>query len=260
MRKIRKQAHTILIICEGENTEPSYFQGIKDKILEEAIWTEGVAITILPEPKTAEIIDEKPSKYKTERKKRTIEGEKEEIKGVPPLKYIQKGIQALENFTEVWAIFDHDNHPARKEAFELAENEEIDGKKVQIAFSSIAFELWVLMHFEQCATVFEKSECRKTEKRAGRKDKHIHLECNSGQHAEDCYGTKCIGGYLRNKGYLSESTKNKSSLFPVLEKNLATAFTNAAWLRQQVMHENKPIYELKTYTDVDKLVAYLLKI
>ncbi len=259
MRKIRKQIHSILIICEGENTEPSYFQGIKDEILKEDIWSEGVSITIFPTPKIEENTEEKPSKYKTERKKRSLEGEKEAIKGIPPLKYIQKGIEELPTYDEVWAVFDHDNHPTRKEAFELAKNEEVAGKKVQIAFSSIAFEIWVLMHFEQCATIFQKSECRKTEKRAGKKDKHVPLECNSGKYAEDCYGTKCVGGYLRHKEYLTESTKNKTSLFPLLKEKTEVACKNAAWLRHQEKSD-KPIYALESYTDVDKLVAHLLKI
>ncbi len=110
--------------------------------------------------------------------------------------------------------------------------------------------MWVLMHFEQCSKAFAKSECR-----IGRDI----LNCNSGEHPEDCYGTKCIGGYLRHKGYLPYSTKSRKSLFPVLEDKLDMARINSAWLKHQILNTNAPIYDSNPYTNVDKLVAQLLQ-
>ena len=49
-----KNAYTLLIICEGENTEPYYFQGIKDKILTGNVWAEDISISIRPEPKPSD--------------------------------------------------------------------------------------------------------------------------------------------------------------------------------------------------------------
>lgn len=253
MTKHKKAGYTILLVCEGENTEPYYFQGIRDLVEQDDIWIDPVKITIRPEPKHE---DEHPelseSKYKTPRRRRKLSGENTEIQsGEPPLKLIVKAQVELQSgaYDEVWAIFDHDNHPKRKEAFELA-GQAVDNKRVNIAFSSISFETWVLLHFERCLTAFEKAECRH--------GKDI-LGCNSGIHPNDCYGSKCLCGYLRQKNYVPFSTKGKQSLFPFLKSNLNQALINAAWLRYKVDAQRNQVYDLNPYTDVDRLVAHLLQ-
>ena len=62
-------------------------------------------------------------------------------------------------YDEVWVFFDKDGHPKAKEAFEMARITEIDGKKINIAFSSRCFEYYLLLHFEPLYRAFEKSEC-----------------------------------------------------------------------------------------------------
>lgn len=54
-----KSKYTILIICEGENTEPLFFNSIRDKIKDNKINIGEVELTLRPEPKTEDIEDEK---------------------------------------------------------------------------------------------------------------------------------------------------------------------------------------------------------
>ena len=58
------------------------------------------------------------------------------ITGAPPLKWVLYARQILsEGVDESWAVYDKDKHPKHEEA--LAEADKvIDGKKVNIAFSS----------------------------------------------------------------------------------------------------------------------------
>lgn len=245
----KTEGKTLLIICEGENTEPYYFNAIRDVIINEAI--QEITISIIPEPKLDDEEPEKTARHKTPRRKRQLANNDavDIITGQPPLKYVQRGQEELASgaYDEVWAVFDHDHHPARREAFELAERL-IDGKRVNIAFSSIAFEYWVLLHFEKNSTVFSTSACR---------DGKRSRNCGTHTHPEDCRGQRCINGYLASNQYVTFSTKIKRSLFPVLRHRLSFAKENAAWLRHMV-GETEPIWERSPYTDVDLLVSRLL--
>ena len=174
MRKPKEVTYSFLIICEGENTEPSFFNSIKDRIIDgiyQLTWLENknVSITIRPEPKedaeakTLSISNHKP--IRQTRRLNKSDGIVYIENNPLPLKFVNEGQEKLEDktFDEVWAVFDHDNHPARKEAFEKAKKV-IDGKVVKIAFSSIAFEYYLILHFERIHNAFLKSECRGSRK------------------------------------------------------------------------------------------------
>jgi len=174
MRKPKEVTYSFLIICEGENTEPSFFNSIKDRIIDgiyPLTWLENknISITIRPEPKedaeakTLPISNHKPIRQirRLNKSNGIVNNENNPL----PLKFVNEGQEKLEykTFDEVWAVFDHDNHPARKEAFEKAKKV-IDGKVVKIAFSSIAFEYYLILHFERIHNAFLKSECRGSRK------------------------------------------------------------------------------------------------
>lgn len=251
----RKSKYSILIICEGENTEPLFFGAIRDEIINGTYEIGDVEITIRPEPNTEEEEEpssvHKPARKKLQLRNATVGVEPLVIKGIPPLKWVKEGQSELEDgtFDEVWAVFDHDNHPARKEAFE-ASKEEINGKKVQIAFSSISFEYYLLLHFERIFRQFQKSECRVKKKL---------INCNSGVHENDCYGNICIGGYARKNQYWI-STKNNSSAFHLIKEKLEIGFENAAWLRyvSDSNFSNTPIYDRNPYLTTDTIVKRLV--
>ncbi|NJN77601.1 MAG: RloB domain-containing protein [Saprospiraceae bacterium] len=141
-----------MIICEGENTEPLFFKSILGFIEADKTRKLDTIVTLRPEPPAEdEKIESKPQKHKPARKTRKThkiekidkEEKTKKTEGYP-LNWVLEGKTELDDGTydEVWVVFDHDNHPRRKEAFEEAEIE-VNGRKVQIAFSSRSFEYYI---------------------------------------------------------------------------------------------------------------------
>lgn len=194
---------TIFIACEGKNTEPIYFEKIMEEIEEQDVY----ALTIYPD-------------------------KSEETHISHALGLVQEARSRINEFDEVWVVFDKNGYTKHKEAFDLA-NELINGKKVNIAFSSIAFEQWVLLHFIKSATPFAKSA-------------HIVEE-------------------LRAKGYFPEYEKKAYiDTYSFLKDKTLQAIENSAWLRHELEKSGSlptaRIYELNPYTDVEVLVRRLLGI
>lgn len=122
----RQSKYTLLIICEGKNTEPYFFHSIRDRILEGKYLNENIEIHIRPEVEEENDVEQKSVDYKPQRKSRQLlkgnKPVKAELRGVPPLKWVLAAQEELydETFNEVWVVFDNDGHPAKKEAFEKA--------------------------------------------------------------------------------------------------------------------------------------------
>ena len=202
-KKKRIPRTTIFIACEGSNTEPIYFERIKEKVEDSNL----LAITIYPDQS-----EENPKTH--------------------ALGLVEVARNRIDDFDEVWAVFDKNGYTKHEEAFALA-NRKINGKKVNIAFSSIAFEHWVLLHFEKNNTAYEKSK---------------HIEDNK---------------FKTNETYYPDYSKRATvDIYPMLQSRTKTAIQNASWLRfrQKNELETKPIYEINPYTDVDVLVRRLLDI
>lgn len=101
----------ILIVCEGEKTEPEYFKAFR--ISSAVIKIEGTGAN------TFSLVQKAIQIQKTARKNR-------------------------ETFDQVWCVFDHDDFPSENfnKALELAKK-----KNFHVAYSNEAFELWYLLHF-----------------------------------------------------------------------------------------------------------------
>lgn len=257
--------YTILIICEGENTEPLFFSSIRDALLSKEYDIGEVNINIRPEPKSDDTdnyeIDAIPhkSRRKTRQTKPAIVGDEPVVINAPlPLKWVLEAQKELEDGTcnEAWSVFDHDDHPARREAFEAA-NKEIKGTTVKLCFSSRCFEYYLLLHYERVFKCFESSECRDKNNSDPKKRKKI-IECSIENHIDDCHGQKCIGGYARSKGYWVSSKDGKST-FGLIKNQLETGFENSAWLRyaSDVIDSDKEIFDRNPYVTVDFLVKRL---
>ncbi|TXG34857.1 RloB family protein [Seonamhaeicola maritimus] len=203
MSKKRKPFRTIFIACEGKNTEPIYFERIKEEVEDNNEY----AITIYP--------DRSDDSHKSD-----------------PIGLICEAQKNINNYDEVWAVFDKDGYTKHKEAVELAEKE-IKGKKVNIAFSSISFEHWILLHFERSDYAFPKSA-------------NIILE-----------------KFQDNEKYYYEYDKKANiDIYPKIKSMTLNAIENAAWLRN-IQSENLktiPPFEVNPYTDVDVLIKRLLSI
>ena len=249
----------LLLICEGTKTEPNFFGSFSEdkdncKINKE--------IVILPKPSLTENdITLQIDRGNMRRKKRDLLGNKENEEspifyGPPPLNWVQSGIDKLNTYEEVWCIFDKDDHPKRKDAFELVEESRNDGKNIHIAFSSRCIEYYFLLHFEYLYKAFEKSECNE---KVDDKSYVFHCGLPDAVVGKACNGERCVNGYARIKGYWTES-KGNISLYPNLKDRLLLAILNAELLRRESwkLDNDTPIYDRNPYVTIDYLIARLL--
>ena len=101
-------ATTFLIVCEGERTEPNYFEAFRAA---------------------------------GDVRKITVKGE-----GYNTLSLVRRTIELADegDYDQVWCVFDRDSFPAQtfNAALELAAQ-----RGFYVAYSNEAFELWYLLHF-----------------------------------------------------------------------------------------------------------------
>ena len=253
-RKESRSSNTVIrIVCEGEKTEPRFFTALCEDYYSEKEDFDIRTIPIADIPEE-EIKNTTRGKYKG-KTRQVREGKDcpdEIITGPPPLKWVKKAKQLLKDgIDEAWAVYDKDNHPTHKEAFEEAE-EPIDGKKVNIAFSSRSFEYYLLLHFEYLYKEFNETDCG--EKINGKK---VIYRCGSNTNENDCHGENCINGYAREHGYWQDS--KREATYPIVKDRLLTGLINAARLRAESNHKtNAPIFERNPYTSVDRLIGRLI--
>jgi hypothetical protein len=203
-RKQLKQS--IYIVCEGTNTERIYFEEIaqQDDVFEK------YAVKVYPSEE---------DQIKAAKK------EGESIK-TDAMNLVKLAKQEINNYDEVWAVFDKDGYTKHEQAFSEAKKH-----GVNLAFSSIAFEHWILLHYEQYRTAFPKSQN--------------------------------VIDYLEQSDYFTGYSKKADILIYSRLKSLTkTAIENSAWLRMKMAQNlaacDHKIYELNPYTTVDKLVIKLL--
>ena len=100
----------VLIVCEGERTEPNYFEALKADL------RVSVNVEVIGLGQNTDSLVE-----------RTIELSQED------------------SYSAVWCVFDRDSFPAGRfnRAIQLAES-----NGIKVAYSNECFELWYLLHFE----------------------------------------------------------------------------------------------------------------
>ena len=115
---IREPLQRFLIICEGEKTEPAYFNGFR---------VPSVTIEIVGLAKA-------------------------------PLELVERADERQKegDYDQVWCVFDRDQVSAGlfQQALALAQR-----RKILIAYSNPAFELWFLLHFHSCVDALTAHEC-----------------------------------------------------------------------------------------------------
>jgi hypothetical protein len=149
--KIRQIRQRILILCEGTETEPNYFNSLRaDKLRNKH--SSGLRI-IVHETKintAKELIDEAIRLMKIARREDN-------------------------EYDEVWVVFDKDGYTKHPESFDRAK-----AKKISVAFSSPCFELWYYLHFKYSAAPVKDGDAM-----CKRLKEHI----NGYQKSEDYYNT-----------------------------------------------------------------------
>jgi hypothetical protein len=118
----------ILIVCEGQKTEPQYFKSfpVNKEIVEVMIPDTGGYNTDSLVKKAIELMEEDKKQNK--------------------------------EYNQVWCVFDRDYFPAQNfnNAFILAERNQI-----RIAYSNEAFEVWYLLHFHYYQDACPRKEYEK---------------------------------------------------------------------------------------------------
>lgn len=214
MNKNKNIKRSLYILTEGQ-TEEAYFSRIKEIMGDEDEWKYSVTVEV----------------------REIVEGSKQD-----PIGLVKEAKKSLKNYSEVWVVFDKDRERDNENsvAIELAIK-----SKIKVAFSSISFEEWVLLHFERNIKAFQRSDC---ESRSTKK-KPIICTCN---------GTICASTYIKQNFYPTY-VKGKAKLYDDLSDKRDIALEFAAWLK----YHHSPIanyHLLNPYTDVDNLVSQLFEL
>ena len=112
----------ILVVSEGEVTEPEYLRG-----LQRACRNPRVTIEVAPEHGDPKFLVEHAKRYK-ERAQTQADREKDDNLA----------------YDSVWCVFDRDEHPRFGEAIEMARD-----NGIRLAISNPCIELWLLLHFRE---------------------------------------------------------------------------------------------------------------
>lgn len=128
----RSERPIILIVCEGKNTERIYFQEFKKKKR-----YANINIQIPPTTKTDPLGLVKYAK-----------------------KYIQKNELELKNNDRAYCVFDCDYDGKKKESAirEAMSAAKKSGEILQMIISNPCFEIWYILHFENCPPAMTQAE------------------------------------------------------------------------------------------------------
>lgn len=209
MSKNKNIKRSLYILTEG-HTEQAYFSRISEILGDEDEWKYSVTVDV----------------------REILYGSKTD-----PVNMVKEAKKSQKSYDEVWVVFDKDRERDQQnlQAIELASK-----SKIKIAFSSISFEEWVLLHFEKSTTAFERSDCE-----------------SRGQQCA-CQGDICVSTYIKLNHYQTYK-KGKAKLYDDLSDKLDIALEFAAWLK----YHQSPItnyHLLNPYTDIDNLVIQLFEL
>jgi RloB-like protein len=122
---IRSPRRTFLILCEGERTEPEYLQALK----------------LHPSVRDVAAVDLRVQNRKGKSDPRTLVAIMAAAR--------RKAIDEEAEIDEFWCVFDVEwprNHPGLNDAVEQARQH-----CIEVAVSNPCFELWLILHFQDCS-------------------------------------------------------------------------------------------------------------
>ena len=177
------------------------------------------------------------------------------LRGPMPECWVDSGIAQLDVFSEVWVVFDKDDHPHHQQAFEKVRHQRHLHKNLNLAFSSRCFEMYLLQHFEYNTQAFLKSECH--ENRNG-KTRYFNCGLQSAIPGKACNGDKCINGYARSHGFWQNSKNGQAFSFI---RNLWYGIFNShrlKWHSLATQPNDTEVYLRNPYLDSYRLTLRLL--
>jgi hypothetical protein len=129
----REPKHRILVVCEGEQTEPRYFRDLQHYVRNPRVHVDALGPAGVPKTVVDVAIATRTEAEENAKRERDV--------------------NLL--WDEVWAVFDVDEHPRLAEACQLAA-----AKGVALAVSNPCFELWALLHFTEQHAHIERQKVR----------------------------------------------------------------------------------------------------
>lgn len=114
----REPKRRFVIFCEGEKTEPAYFNALRQH---------GSSALIEVKPLPAQGVPDTLTKNAVAEARRLR----------------REGPNSFEQRDEIWAVFDRDQHPKFDEAVQRCES-----NRVGVGRSNPCFEVWLILHFE----------------------------------------------------------------------------------------------------------------
>lgn len=125
----RQPRKRLLVLCEGEVTEPKYLNAFKHEHRSQLVEVEVIGEGVDPKSIVEHAIKRKKGAEKEAKRRHD-----------PYLK-----------FDEIWCVFDVDDHPTLLQAKQQARDNGLN-----LAISSPCFELWILLHFRDHRTEQER--------------------------------------------------------------------------------------------------------
>lgn len=189
-----------LILCEGE-TEENYFKGlVSDNRYRDKFASVNVDIYKPKDHSPVGLVDEAKDRIKNAKRERN-------------------------EFNFVWVVFDKDGHQNLPKAFNDAKTY---SSTINIAFTAICFEYFILLHFEKTTSSFRR--CNDLIKRL----------------------KKHFSGYEKAANLYSELKKRKDQGI----KNSEWSYNQA---KSQLLSGRKR-YELSAFSNVHELVKFLFRL
>ena len=249
--------YSICIICEGEKTEPYFFNDLI-AWMERQRWPLGYQYRIFPVPtKCSDADSDIQGRRSVRRQLENMPSSTDEVimRGPMPECWVDSGIAQLKNFSEVWVVFDKDDHPHHQQAFEKVRRERAINNHLNLAFTSRCFEMYLLQHFECCTQAFQKSEC---DGKINGKTHYFNCCLPNAVLGKACGGDKCINGYARSHGYWQNSKNGKTFSFV---RNLWYGIFNShrvKWHSLATLPVDTEVYERNPYLDSYRLTLRLM--
>ncbi|MBK8252675.1 MAG: RloB domain-containing protein [Polyangiaceae bacterium] len=125
----REPKFRILVVCEGKVTERGYLTALR-----QAVRNPRVHVNVAGETGVPRTVVEIAIRLRDEAQQEARRQRDENLK-----------------WDEVWGVFDIDEHPKVEEARQLAR-----ANAIELAVSNPCFELWALLHFQDCRAHIER--------------------------------------------------------------------------------------------------------
>lgn len=246
-----RSLHTgsLYIVSEGEKTEASFYTDLQQKLFEKNISRfQTVHVHKLPKPQaqTDKLSD---SELRAEGG-RQLHGS---IPALPtdnyqPLNWIKIAYGKLGAYDETWALFDNDHrntHGQPNIDKAIAEYHNLiaganPSLNLNVAYSSLSFEYYLLLHFEHLYHSFDKTECYRIENNSHKYRNCCSQDAKNPSKEGSCDGSLehdcCINGYARLRNYW-----DKSKAEGVLAKipNIYSGIIHASRIRWQAIQSQR---------------------